>query len=138
MSTPFVNAQQLGEILDHLNLDGEFVASVLTDKEGLPLAKAITGERDLTIPLAAVVPLIQQRVQRSNERIGLTGTNEIVVNDDDGMRLVSRFFGVGDHMLILACLVPAKRPYRRVMNKAITAIGRLWRRSLSKSGNRGK
>ncbi len=126
MSMPLVRFQDLVDILHRLNTEGEFVASVLTDIDGIPLVSAVTGERDLTEPLAAVVPLVRQSVQRSNEQVGLAEANEVVVNNSDGARLVSRFFAVEGRLFILVCVVPVKRPYRKVMNKAIHGINRLW------------
>jgi predicted regulator of Ras-like GTPase activity (Roadblock/LC7/MglB family) len=126
MSIPLIKFQDLVDILDRLNTEGEFVASVLTDIDGIPLVSAVTGERDLTEPLAAVVPLVRQSVQRSNEQVGLAEANEVVVNNSDGARLVSRFFAVERRLFILVCVVPVKRPYRKVMNKAIQGLNRLW------------
>ncbi len=135
MSLPFVRFQDLVDILNRLNAEGEFVASVLTDIDGIPLVSAVAGEKDLTEPLAAVVPLVRQSVQRSNERVGLAEANEVVVNNSDGARLVSRFFEVEERLFILVCVVPVKRPYRKVMNKAIHAVNRLWRqRSVNERG----
>ncbi len=126
MSIPLIRFQDLVDILNRLNTDGEFVASVLTDIDGIPLVSAVTGERDLTEPLAAVVPLVRQSVRRSNAQVGLAEANEVVVNNSDGARLVSRFFEVEGRLFILVCVVPVKRPYRKVMNKAIHGISRLW------------
>jgi len=126
MSISLIRFQDLVDILNRLNTEGEFVASVLTDIDGIPLVSAITGERDLTEPLAAVVPLVRQSVQRSNEQAGLAEANEVVVNNSDGARLVSRFFQVEGRVFILVCVVPVKRPYRKVMNIAIQGINRLW------------
>ncbi len=126
MSIPLIRFQDLVDILDRLNTEGEFVASVLTDIDGIPLVSAVTGEKDLTEPLAAVIPLVRQSVQRSNEQVGLAEANEVVVNNSDGTRLVSRFFEVEGRLFILVCVVPVKRPYRKVMNKAIHGISRLW------------
>ncbi len=126
MSMPLVRFQDLVDILHRLNTEGDFVASVLTDIDGIPLVSAVTGERDLTEPWAAVVPLVRQSVQRSNEQVGLAEANEVVVNNSDGARLVSRFFAVEGRLFILVCVVPVKRPYRKVMNRAIQGINRLW------------
>ncbi len=111
--------------------------SVLTDETGLPMATAAAGDEDPTTQLAAVVPLVRHQVERSNEWIGLSDAREIIVNHDDGTRLVSRFFSVGDRSFILACVVPDKKPYRRAMNKAITAIKRLWSAVLSSDSDDG-
>ncbi len=126
MSLSLVRFQDLVGILDRLNTEGEFVASVLTDIDGIPLVSAVTGEKDLTEPLAAVIPLVRQSVQRSNAQVGLAEANEVVVNNSDGARLVSRFFEVEERLFILVCIVPVKRSYRKVMNKAIHGISRLW------------
>jgi len=122
----FVKFQDLVDLLNRLNTGGEFAASVLTDIDGIPLVSASTPDWDPTLSLAAVVPLVRQSVLRSNEQVGLAAANEVVINNNDATRLVTRFFEVEGRLFILACVVPLKRPYRKVMNTAILAISRLW------------
>ena len=76
--------------------------------------------------LAAVAPLVQRMVQRSNERAGLSEANEVIINNADRSRLICRFFVARRQMLILACLVPDGVPYRRAMNLTISTVQKIW------------
>ncbi len=127
MSTPIVTTNEtLRERLKEITRASNFVATVLTDGDGLPLVIASETESDLAEMLAAVAPLVQRMVQRSNERAGLSEANEVVINNADRSRLICRFFTARQQMLILACLVPEKVNYRRAMNEAINLVMRSW------------
>ncbi len=121
-----IYANTVQQELSSLNERGQFVASVLTDGDGLPIAATTQGESQLAEMLAAVAPLVERMVQRSNERAGLPAANEVVINNADGSRLVCRFFQARQQMLILACVVPDQAPYRRAMNMAVRAIQTVW------------
>ncbi len=116
----------LQQELSALNQHDRFIAAVLTDSDGLPIAVATQVEGQLAEMLAAVAPLVQRMVQRSNERAGLSAANEVVINNSDRSRLICRFFEARQQMLILACLVPNSAPYRRAMNLAVNAIQKIW------------
>ena len=119
--------ETIHEQLKAINQRGGFIATVVTDGDGLPLVIASqTESSDLAEMLAAVAPLVQRMVKRSNERAGLSEANEVIINNDDGSRLICRFFTVGQQALILACVVPDQVAYRRVMNDAISAVSKLW------------
>jgi predicted regulator of Ras-like GTPase activity (Roadblock/LC7/MglB family) len=121
--SPISNIQQE---LAHLNARGEFALAVLTDGDGLPLAAATPNATERIEMLAAVAPLVQRMVQRSNERAGLSTASEVVVQNADGSRLICRFFRAREQELILACVVPKAKAFRREMNTAIRAILKAW------------
>jgi predicted regulator of Ras-like GTPase activity (Roadblock/LC7/MglB family) len=114
------------QLLTRVNKQGHFVASVLTDSDGLPIAAAAPLKSQLADMLAAIAPLVQRMVQRSNERAGLSEAYEVVINNADRLRLVCRFFEARQQTLILACLVTEDLAYRRAMNEAAQAIQRIW------------
>jgi predicted regulator of Ras-like GTPase activity (Roadblock/LC7/MglB family) len=118
--------QSIHDQLKEINQRSGFTATVLTDGDGLPLVTASQAEGDLAEMLAAVAPLVQRMVQRSNERAGLSEANEVVINNADRSRLICRFFVARQQMLILACLVPEGVPYRRAMNLTISTVQKIW------------
>ena len=119
-------SQAMQRELAQLNLEGGFTTSVLTNSDGLALAVASSSRGRFAEILAAVAPLVQRMVQRSNERAGLASAREVVVDNDDRSRLVCRFFNAGEEMLILACIVPEQLVHRRAMNRAVAALQILW------------
>ena len=76
--------------------EGHFRAAVLASIDGLPLAT----------------------VGRSADKELMAGTQ--------GNCFVSRYFNVGDDPLLLAVKIPPGRPHRRLTNKAIREIQRVW------------
>jgi len=124
--TAFSRSRAMQFELAALNEQGRFTASVLTNADGLPIAAATTSGSRLVDLLAAVAPLVQRMVQRSNERAGLPVAHEVAIRNADQSRLVCRFFEAGDEMLILACVVAGNLPHRRAMNQAVRAIAKIW------------
>jgi len=121
------NQETIHDQLRDINTRAGFVATVVTDGDGLPLIIASqTESADLAEMLAAVAPLVHRMVQRSNERAGLSEANEVIINNADRSRLICRFFVAGPQELILACVVPDQIAYRRIMNDAIGLVTKLW------------
>ena len=114
------------QTLIQLNWEGQFIASVLTDGDGLPLASVTQSENQLAEMVAAVAPLVQRIAQRTNERTGLPDASEVVINTDDGSRLICRFFMASEEAFILVCVVPGKSAYRRVMNQMVRTVQKTW------------
>ncbi len=121
-----IDVEALHEALRQLNREGGFIASVLTDGDGLPISVTTSTGSDPGEALAAVVPLLQRQAQHSSRQTGLSDAEEVVIRNSDHTRLVCRFFEAGGQGLILACVVPGKRAYRRAMNRAIKAIRQAW------------
>ena len=118
--------QEINSILSHLNEQGQFLLSVLTDAQGLPIASISSGEVDMDRQ-AAVVAVIQKSAVQVSKQLGMGLAEEIVVHDDGGQRLICRSVHSGDHEFILAVLITDKnQSYRRYTNSAITSICRVW------------
>jgi predicted regulator of Ras-like GTPase activity (Roadblock/LC7/MglB family) len=123
---PISGSQALNQLLSRLNQEGGFSISVLTDSQGLSLAFATSPGMDADIQ-SAVVAQVQKTALQAGRQLGMTGTDEIVLNDTQGQRLVCRPFSVNDHHLILALMVPSKaQTYRLATNKAIRDIRQIW------------
>jgi predicted regulator of Ras-like GTPase activity (Roadblock/LC7/MglB family) len=118
--------QNIQQFLTEHNTASRFLATVLTDGDGLPLVSSLQDETRLDEMLASVAPLIKRTVQRSNERAGFSEAYEIVINNNDQSKLVCRFFEINNQALILICVVPTKRAHRLVMNQIIRVVSENW------------
>jgi predicted regulator of Ras-like GTPase activity (Roadblock/LC7/MglB family) len=108
------------EILQEMNSAGQFIASFLVDSEGLPVASVSTDyDTDTASAMAALVRNVIGQVQT---RINMAETDEVAVRANDKMRLISRYFSIGDETLILVVVAPPDRPYRKLTNQVIKAI----------------
>ena len=112
------------KILHDMNEAGNFKASFLVDAQGLPVA-AVTSGYD-TDAASAMAALVKNVIEQAQTRINLAEADEVTVRGDDKMRLVSRYFTVGDETLILVVVAPPYRSYRRLTNRAIKALRVAW------------
>jgi predicted regulator of Ras-like GTPase activity (Roadblock/LC7/MglB family) len=118
---------EIGRLLARLNQEGGFDLSVLTDREGLPIASAAEPGQDPEVH-AAVVALVQKTAIQVRNYIGFASTSEIMINDVRGRRLICRPFDIKDHEFILAVLIPDKtKSYRRLTNNAVNGIQKFWK-----------
>lgn len=111
-------------ILRDMNEAGKFRASFLVDAQGLPVA-AVTSGYD-TDTASAMAALVRNVIEQAQTRIELAEADEVAVRSNDKMRLVSRYFTVGDETLILVVVAPPDRPHRRLTNQAIRALQAAW------------
>lgn len=99
--------------------EGHFRAAVLASIDGLPLATVgRSADKEL---MAGVAAWLKEYAERTHVSL-----DEIVARDTQGNCFVSRYFNVGDDPLLLAVKVPPGRPHRRLTNKAIREIQRVW------------
>jgi len=111
-------------ILHDMNEAGKFSASFLVDAQGLPVAAVTTGYD--TDTASAMAALVRNVIEQAQTRIELAEADEVAVRANDKMRLVSRYFTVGDETLILVVVAPPDRPHRRLTNQAIKALQTAW------------
>lgn len=109
--------------LRNLNTKGQFLASLVADVQGLPIAamdSAYDNER-----IAALSALVRDVSYRAETQLGFKKTDEVSLVDDDKVRLVCRYFKVGDQTYILSCVIPAYQTYRRLTNIAIRELEKI-------------
>jgi predicted regulator of Ras-like GTPase activity (Roadblock/LC7/MglB family) len=111
-------------ILHDMNEAGSFRASFLVDAQGLPVA-AVTSSYD-TDTASAMAALVRNVIEQAQTRIDLAEADEVTVRDNNRMRLVNRYFTVGNETLILVVVAPPDRSYRRLTNRAIKALRAAW------------
>ncbi len=125
-TTPTSGSTELAQLLANMNEQGGFPIAVLTDRQGLPIASAASPDQNPEMQ-SALVALVQKTATQVSDQLGMAQTDEISLFDTEGQRLVCRPFTVNEHNMILAVLVPNKhQSYRRLTNKAVTAIQRCW------------
>jgi predicted regulator of Ras-like GTPase activity (Roadblock/LC7/MglB family) len=112
------------EALAKMNQKGNFMAAMLSLKDGLPLASSPPHYEDEIA--AAMVTMLNETVRRLNQELRLPQIDEISIVGEDGSRLVCRYFSVDGHNILLTVLTPPDQSYRRLTNDVIREIKRIW------------
>lgn len=112
--------------LKRLNIEGQFLASLVADVQGLPIA-AMDSEYD-TEMIAALSALVRDVSHRAETQLHFKKMDEVSLVDDDKLRLVCRYFQVGDRTYILSCVIPAYQTYRRLTSTAIREIVKIMKK----------
>jgi predicted regulator of Ras-like GTPase activity (Roadblock/LC7/MglB family) len=99
--------------------EGHFRGAVVASIDGLPLAMA-GGSANKEL-MAGVAAWLKEFAERTHNSL-----DEIVARDTRGNRFVSRYFNVGNDPLLLAVNIPPGQSHRRLTNKAIREIQRIW------------
>jgi predicted regulator of Ras-like GTPase activity (Roadblock/LC7/MglB family) len=113
-------------ILNNMNQEANFPMSVLTDKEGLPIASAYSNGADPE-KQSAVVAFLQKTAVQVSKQLGMNEIDEISFSYVDGQHLVCRPFNIDTNPLILAVIVSDRdQSYRRITNRALAEIRNIW------------
>lgn len=112
--------------LKRLNIEGQFLASLVADVQGLPIA-AVDSEYN-TEMIAALSALVRDVSYRAETQLKFKKMDEVSLVDDDKVRLVCRYFQVGDQTYVLSCVVPADQTYRRLTNTALRKIEKIMKK----------
>jgi predicted regulator of Ras-like GTPase activity (Roadblock/LC7/MglB family) len=115
--------------LKRLNREGQFLASLVADVQGLPVV-AVDSEYN-TERIAALSALVRDVSHRAESQVGFKKVDEVSLVDDDKVRLVCRYFKVGDQTYILSCVIPAYQTYRRLTNTALREIEKIMKKRFS-------
>lgn len=113
-------------ILQEINAQGEFVASVLASEDGLPIAAAPTPSPYDADTIAAMVTLVKDFITQAQARIGLAEVDEVSIIVGDRSRLVCRYFTAGAQPFVLTVLAPPHQSYRRLTTRAVREIQAAW------------
>lgn len=115
--------------LKRLNREGQFLASLVADVQGLTVV-AVDSEYN-TERIAALSALVRDVSHRAESQLGFKKMDEVSLVDDDKVRLVCRYFKVGDQTYILSCVIPAYQTYRRLTNTALREIEKIMKKRFS-------
>jgi predicted regulator of Ras-like GTPase activity (Roadblock/LC7/MglB family) len=107
-----------------MNQGGDFVAAMLSLKNGLPLASSPNHYEDAMA--AAMVTLLNETAHKLNHELRLHQIDEISIVGDDRTRLVCRYFTVDDQDIFLTVVTRPDQSYRRLTGQTIKEIKRLW------------
>ena len=117
-----MNFSEISNILTETNKKGGFIASLIIDREGFPIASAANDEHNLEIQ-AALLGLVHRATSQASQELGLSYTTEFTLYDENGNLFVCRLFAAGQNEFALAFLIPHKYiPYRRLMQQTIKAV----------------
>ena len=112
------------KVLRDIIHEGGFGGAVVATGDGLPIAMVGTTEVDTKL-IGAVAASMKDLAKRAHQEL-----DEISLRDKKGKLVVSRYFLIvapqGQYNLLLAVQVPAKRPYRRLVNQAVKRIQQVW------------
>lgn len=119
-----LGSKGLTDILKEINQKGNFLISLLTDRDGLLIASASTDNQDHESRSAAVA-MVQKTTIQVCEQLGYSAATEFTLCDADGNRFVCRPFTAKGYDLVLAVLMPGKnQAYKRLVNQALLALQR--------------
>ena len=112
----------LVKILEEMNKEGGYTASILSRDDGLLMASAasLTTNREV---VAAMSGYVASSVDRMRNELGLGQLKDINVRCSEGKAVFRMILSGMDHGLILAALMPRKiRYHNRALGKAATKI----------------
>jgi len=117
----------LVKILTDMNEKSGFPISVLTDKEGLPIAWASTSGVNPE-KQSAVVAFVQRTALQVSKQLEMNEVEEISFSSVNGQHFICRPFWVENNGFILAVAFTSReKSYRRATNGAILEIRNVWK-----------
>ena len=114
------------QVLQRMNKEGFFVASVLASEDGLPIASAPTTSPYDADTIAAMVALVKDFITQTQTRLGLAEVDEVSIVVNDRSRLVCRYFSAAEQAFVLAVIAPPNQSYRRLTSRAVRDIQAAW------------
>lgn len=114
------------QVLQRMNKEGFFVASVLASEDGLPIASAPTTSPYDADTIAAMVALVKDFITQTQTRLRLAEVDEVSIVVNDRSRLVCRYFSAAEQAFVLAVIAPPNQRYRRLTSRAVRDIQAAW------------
>ncbi len=115
----------LAEILEEMNRDGGFIASILARDDGLLMASAASPTTNREV-VAAMSGYVASTVERMRDELSLGELKDISVRCSAGKAVFKKIASHRKQALILAAVMPkAVRYHSRVLGKAATKIRRV-------------
>ncbi len=116
-------------ILHNMNQAGPFVASIIASHEGLPVAVAPASPAHDPDALAAMVTMLKEFIQQTQERLSMAELDEVSIVVHDHSRIVCRYFNLDGQPFVLAVITGPNVSYRRITSHAVREILRAWQKS---------
>ncbi|MBD3406607.1 MAG: hypothetical protein GF411_10875 [Candidatus Lokiarchaeota archaeon] len=115
----------LAEVLEKMNKEGGFIASILARDDGLLLASAASPTTNREV-VAAMSGYVAESVERMRNELALGELKDISVRCSKGKAVFKKVTAKGVQPLILAALMPRNvRYHARPIGKAGTKIRRI-------------
>lgn len=114
------SASSFDDILKEVNRQGDFLFSVLSTGEGLPIAFQ-PGNQKFN-QTSAMTALLHQVCQQTRSLLELDELDEITIRTQENTRLVIRPLQIGGERVLLSVLIPADSYYRQLTNRALRGI----------------
>lgn len=114
--------RRLAKLLEEMNKEGGFFASILSRNDGLLMASAVapTSNRDL---IAAMSGFLTDTAERVREELSLGALKDISIRCTGGKAVFRKIGSKDEQSLILAALMPRNvRYHNRPLGKAATRI----------------
>ncbi len=115
--------EKLESVLQKINEEGEFKASIISTLEGFTLASKFSEFDDVVI--SAISVIVQDVSAKAQRFIGFNRMDEVSLVDDDKFRLVCREFEAIGRKFVLTVVVPPYKTYRRLTNIALRDIEKI-------------
>lgn len=117
-----MDSKEIEQILSQTYEKGKFLAVLLTDREGFPIA-SVSSETYSAEVQAALIGLVQRATGQASEQLGVAASAEFTMLDVNGNLFVCRPFLSNEVEMVLSFLVPGRdQPYRRLMNQTIASL----------------
>ncbi|TXT57551.1 MAG: hypothetical protein BAJATHORv1_10253 [Candidatus Thorarchaeota archaeon] len=115
----------LAEVLEKMNKEGGFIASILARDDGLLLASAASPTTNREV-VAAMSGYVADSVERMRNELNLGDLKDIAVRCSMGKAVFKKVSAKGYQPLILAAIMPRNvRYHARPIGKAGTRIRRI-------------
>lgn len=121
-----LDSTDMGDVLDQMNREAGFPASIVTGANGLLVASSVKSG-DNPEKQSAVVAKLLEAGNLVQTQLSMGSTDELAFHAEDGRRLICRPFHLNGQNLILAVVVPRRdQAYRRATNRTISLLRTLW------------
>ncbi|MFX0108278.1 MAG: roadblock/LC7 domain-containing protein [Candidatus Hodarchaeota archaeon] len=112
----------LAEILEEMNKEGDFIASILARDDGLLMASAASPTTNREV-VAAMSGYVASTVERMRNELSLGQLRDISVRCSQGKAVFRKIASQRKQALILAAIMPRNiRYHSRALGKAATRI----------------
>jgi len=112
----------LPKILEDMNKEGGFIASILARDDGLLMASAAAPTTNREV-FAAMSGIVAEPVERMRQELALGELKDISIRFSDGKAVFRKIASKGKQSLIIAAVMPkGVRYHSRALGKATTKL----------------
>ena len=117
--------EQIQQFMSEIIKDGSYETAYLFSEEGLTLAHR-TKEKLIDEDRFVEMSMILQNIQRMADVMGgIDNIRELIIDGNNRRKIVFRFFRAFDQNLVLALIIPPRKPYRGMTNKLVRLVQKI-------------